>query len=258
MKRYYYLAASLPDLGLELKLPVTFSDFLLDADVYLSKTHKKLTGVLRELIDIENIRRLLLEQKIDDRGNLSEAELDEAILSKVNLPEYAVDFLDQFNTIQSRLDHFAALYAGFYQAHQKTGNLFIDKYLQLEHELRLWLSLLRAKRMGIDFSYVLQFEDTQDPLIMSMLIQNQNSDLLIPTEYKALKDFFVNFADDPLLLHKKIEEFRIQKITELTQDNFFEVDNILAFLAKLLVIEQWQSLDLDVGFNRLTRFSKSN
>lgn len=258
MKRYFYLAASLSDLELEKKPPISFSDFLLDVLIYLSKKHKSFIVILRELIDIENIRRLLLEQNIDDRGNLSEKALDEAILAKVNLPEYAVDFLQDFDNTASRLNHFALLYSGFFKAHQKTGNEFIDGYLKFEYELRLWTSLLRAQKSGKDFKEVLQFEDSYDPLIMSMIVQSQNIDLIMPSEFHTLKNIFSNDFANPLELHKRIEKFRLQKITDLVSDKQFLVDNILGFLAKLLIIEQWQSLDLDIGLNRLTRFSKKH
>jgi hypothetical protein len=255
MTRYFYLAASLAELDLLEKPPLSFAEFLQESEVYLAKGDEKYISILRELIDIENIRRLFLEQTLDDRGNLAEKALDEAILAKVNLPSYAVDFLDQYVTTQSRLDHFAALYSGFFANHTKTGNEFIDQYLQFEYELRLWISLLRAQRMGLDFSQTLQFEDSKDPLIMGMLVQNQNSDLRMPGEFKALKDIFSNYAQDPLELHKKIETFRLHKITELTQDRFFSIDCILGFMAKLLIVEQWQALNQEEGLNRLHRFT---
>ncbi len=258
MKRYFYLAASLAPLDLYTKPPVTFADFLQDALVYISDKDKKLINILRELIDIENIRRLLLDQKIDDRGNLSEKALDEAILAKVNLPSYAVDFLTKYITAQSRLDHFAALYAGFFSYYSNTGNEFISEYLRFEWELKLWISVLRAQKLGIDFAQVLQFEDSKDPLIMGMLVQKDVSDLIMPKNFIKLKDIFANFSGDPLSLHQKIEEFRLSKIIELTQDKLFVIDNILGYLAQLLIIEQWQALNPQEGLNRLNRFTMNH
>lgn len=258
MKRYFYLAASLPELSLDMKPPVTFADFLEDAEVYLAKEDLKLVSILKEVIDIENIRRLLLEQKIDDRGNLDEKALDEALLARVNLPPYAIDFLDTYTTTQSRLEHFAQLYAGFFAAHSEHKNRFISQFLDFENELRLWLSLLRAQRNGMDFSQVLQFEDPTNPLIMSMLVQSSNAELILPVEFKELKNIFEAHVNNPLALHKKIEQFRINKISELVQNDLFVIDNILGFLAKLLIIEQWQALNLDQGQDRLNRLSKES
>lgn len=254
MKRYFYLATSLPELCLDQKPNVTFNDFIDDANIYLEKEDYHFITIIRELIDIENIRRLLLEQDIDDRGNLSETSLDEAVLGKVDLPSYAVDFLDTYNDSKSRLDNFAALYVGFFNFYKKTKNHSLDQYLAFEHELRLWITLLRAQKLSQDFAQALQFEDSKDPLIMSMLVQNQNPNLVIPEEFKYLKLIFENFSANPVLLQKKIEEFRISKIDDLVQDNFFSIDVILGFIAKLLIIEQWQSLNLEEGLNRLNRF----
>jgi Protein of unknown function (DUF2764) len=254
MKRYFYLAASLPELGLDFKPNITFNDFIEDAKTYLKKEDYEFVTIIRELIDIENIRRLLLEQSIDDRGNLTETALDEAVLGKVDLPSYAVDFLDNFSDTKSRLDNFASLYAGFFSFYKNTKNSSLNQYLSFEHELRLWIALLRAQKMGQDFSQALQFEDSKDSLIMSMLVQNQNPDLSIPDEFKKLKSIFESFSANPVTLQKKIEEFRLNKIDELVQDKFFSIDVILGFIAKLLIIEQWQSLNHEEGLNRLNRF----
>lgn len=258
MKRYFYLAASLPDLSLEKKLPLTFSDFLEDAYVYLNDRDKKLVSILRELIDIENIRRLILEQDIDTRGNLSEKALDEAILAKVNLPQYACDFLDQYTNQQARLDHFPYLYALFFQTHTTTGNNFLDQYLAFERELRLWICLLRAKKMGADIKEVLQFEDPTDPLVMKILIQSDASDVVIPEEFSKIKNLYNDISINPADLHREIETFRLNKITEFAQDKLFQIDSILGFMAKLLIIEQWQALNPEEGLNRLNRFTKKH
>lgn len=258
MKRYFYLAASLHDLSLEKKLPLTFSDFLEDAYIYLTEHDKKLVSIIRELIDIENIRRLILQQDIDTRGNLSEKALDEAILAKVNLPRYACDFLDEYTTAQSRLDNFPFLYALFYQSHTHTGNEFLDQYLAFERELRLWICLLRAKKMDADIRDTLQFEDPQDPLVMKILVQADASDVLIPQEFSKIKNIYNDISINPADLHKEIETFRLNKITELVQDKLFKIDSILGFMAKLLIIEQWQALNPEEGLNRLNRFIKKH
>lgn len=254
MKRYFYLAASLPELGLDFKPNITFNDFIEDAKTYLKKEDYYYIVIIRELIDIENIRRLLLEQVIDDRGNLSETSLDEAVLGKVDLPVYAVDFLDTYPDTRSRLDNFAAIYASFFNFYKNTKNAALNQYLSFEHELRLWMTLLRAQKIGQDFTQALQFEDPKDPLIMSMLVQDHNADLILPDEFKKLKSIYENYSTNPVVLQKKIEEFKISKINELVQDNFFSIDVILGFIAKLLIVEQWQSLNLEEGLNRLNRF----
>jgi hypothetical protein len=255
LKRYFYLAASLPELSLHIKPPLSFSEFLLDFDVQLTQAHKGYVGILRESIDIENIRRLLMEYKLDSRGTLSEGELDEALLVKVNLPEYAIDFLLEYTTKEARLAHFAALNARFFAAHNKTESAFLNQYLSFERALKLWSSLFRAQKLGIDYKQVLQFEDPQDPLIMFMLVQNPLNQLEVPSEFKVLKEIFLTFSQNPVTLHKKIEEFRLNKINEIIEDDFFSLDIILGFLAKLLIIEQWQSLNYEEGQRRLNHFS---
>jgi len=255
MKRYYYLAASLGALELEEKPSISFNDFLEEASVYLSKEHMRQVSILRELIDIENIRKLLLEMNLDDRGNFSEKALDEAVLGRVDLPDYAIDFLTEFSTTASRLEHFAALYAGFFRAYADIAQGFLKDYLSFEREVRLWISLLRAQRLGIDFNQVLQFEEASDPLIMSMLVQGASQDLRLPPEYQKLKEIYLSYADTPLMLHKNLEKFRLNKIKELTQDKLFKIDVILGFLASLLIVEHFAALNAQEGLKRLNRFT---
>lgn len=254
MKSYFYLAASLPELSLDFKPTVAFNDFIEDAKIYLDKKDYAYISVIRELIDIENIRRLLLEQPLDDRGNLSETSLDEAVLGKVDLPPYAIDFLDKYADTKTRLDNFAAIYAGFFNFYKDLQNPSLKSYLAFEHELRLWVTVLRAQKLGQDFAHALQFEDPKDPLIMSMLVQEKNAHLVLPEEFKKLKSIYESFSSNPVFLQKKIEEFRITKIDELVQDKYFSIDVMLGFIAKLLIVEQWQSLNLEEGLNRLNRF----
>ena len=80
----------------------------------------------------------------------------------------------------------------------------------------------------------------------------------MPKNFIKLKDIFANFSGDPLSLHQKIEEFRLSKIIELTQDKLFVIDNILGYLAQLLIIEQWQALNPQEGLNRLNRFTMNH
>lgn len=255
MSAYYYLAASLGELKLDVKPSVLFATFLEDASLYLSKKHLEYLSILRELIDIENIRRLFLEQTIDDRGNFNEKELDEAVLGKIDLPEYALDFLAEHPSEEARLKHFASLYASFFNAHKNTGNAFLDEYLNFEHQLVLWQALFRAKNLNIDFKEVLQYEDLTDPMIVGMLVQSQNTDLIVPDEFKALKDAFELNDDDPLSLYKKTEQLRLSKITELVQDKYFTIDAVLGYAAALLIIEKWHAMSAHEGINRLNQFT---
>jgi len=255
MSSYYYLAASLGDLKLDVKPSTSFASFLEDASLYLSKKDMKLLSILREFIDIENIRRLLLEQSIDDRGNFNEKELDEAVLGKIDLPEYVLDFLTDNPNHDARLRNFAFLYASFFQAHAKTGNAFLDEYLKFEHELILWQALFRAKALNVDFKEVLQYEDLSDPMIVGMLVQSQNVDLIVPDDFKNLKEAFGLNDNDPLILFKKIEQIRLSKILDLVQDKYFTIDIILGFAAMLLIIEKWHAMNSVEGINRLNQFT---
>ena len=82
MKNYYFLATFLPPLVFSERPSLTFEDLKERLQSNLSPTDYKKVEVLFQLVDLGNIRALLLEEPIDPRGMFNEKELDEAILLK--------------------------------------------------------------------------------------------------------------------------------------------------------------------------------
>jgi hypothetical protein len=167
MSRYYYLATALPPIDfpnlpdtsfVALKEPLRFN---------LSERDYQKVAALQLFIDISNIRPLLLEEEIDFRGNLSEKELDEALLIKDFMPDYVFDFLSKYDSLSDKLKHFSQLIVLFFQHElaQQTG--FLHSYFSFEREWRLVVLALRAKITGRDVVKELQFEDFSDPLVSS-------------------------------------------------------------------------------------------
>ena len=96
MGNYYFLAASLPPLGLGQKPEITFEELKSRLEINLSKDDFAKVKTILLFTDLQNIRALLSEEPIDPRGNLDEKELDEALLTRSILPDYVFDFFDKF------------------------------------------------------------------------------------------------------------------------------------------------------------------
>jgi len=247
MKNYYFLVPSLPPLSLREKPDITFEKLAANLEIGLTKGDLEKTRVLRRFVDIGNIRSLLLEEKIDPRGNLNEKELDEALLVKNILPQYVFDFLDQFEKVSDRIRNFSGLYSLYFTMEIPQAEGFLKKYLIFERECRLVLLALRAKQLGRDVVKELQFEDLSDPLVAQILAQRDSDHYDPPEEYKELKELIASCYGDPWLENRVFAEYRFKKIDEMSEKQLFSIDQILAYLAKLMIIEYLLELDEERG-----------
>jgi len=71
--------------------------------------------LIRQAIDLSNVKQLLKKQALDPRGNLTEKELDEALLNRVGLPEYLFEYLEGYETVEDRLRHFSKVLIQFFK-----------------------------------------------------------------------------------------------------------------------------------------------
>jgi hypothetical protein len=244
---YYFLAASFPPLVLGEKPDITFDELTARLEINLSKQDFEQTVVLRRFLDLSNVRALFLEDAIDPRGNLSEKELDQALLLKDGLPEYAFDFLDRFETAAEKLRFFSGLISTYFNEEIERQDGFLKEYLAFERAWRLVLLALRAKQLGRDVSGELQFEDLTDPLVLSILAQKDAPAYEPPIEFAELKEKYLACGPDPWLQFKTVAEWRFHRIEELVDKPLFSIDWILSYMARLLIVEQWNDLDQTKG-----------
>lgn len=257
MGNYYYLAASLPPLELGGKPDISSVELKNRLLINLSKEDWEKTVIFRRFIDIQNIRALFLEEPIDPRGNLNEKELDEALLLHDLLPMYIFDFLDRYETVAEKLRNFSGLIALYFSQEILQQKGFLARYLRFEREWRLVFVGLRAKLLGRDVVRELQFEDPTDPIVAQILAQKDADEYEPPIEYRELKEIFQSCSSDPWELHKAIAAWRFHVIEELVDSPLFSFDWILSYLARLIIIEDWNELDEERGIMILDTFKSS-
>lgn len=255
MGNYYFLAPSLPSLILRDKPEMTFEELKARLDVNLSKQDRSLAQLLMRFTDICNIRNLFMEEPIDPRGTLSEKQLDEALLVRSGLPEYVFEFLDQFERIQDRIRQFSALLARFFQEELPQLKGFLNRYFTFEREWRLVLVGLRAKQMGRDLTRELQFEETTDPFVVQILAQKDTDRYEPPMEYAELSELMAATYPDAWEQHKAFAEYRFRKVEEMVEGSLFSIDVILAYMARLMLVEQYHELDEEKGQMILETFT---
>ena len=247
MRKYFFVVPSLPPLNLRERPDLTFDDLMLRLEVSLSKSDLEKVKVLRRFIDILNIRALLMEEPIDTRGNLTEKELDEALLVRALLPDYVFDFLGQFEKVTDKIRNFGGLLARFFNAEIPKQKGFLRTYLTFEREWRLVMTALRAKLLGRDIARELQFDDPTDPFVAPILAQRDVSAYEPPPEYVELKEILASCAGDPMQEHRAFDAYRFKKIDEMSEVKSFEIDQVLSYVAQLIIVESYFELDAEKG-----------
>lgn len=244
---YFFLAASLPPLQIGAAVDITFDEFKSRLEINLKKKDLAKANKIRQLIDIYNIRSLLLEEEIDPRGNLTKKELDEALLVKAGLPDYVFDFLDRYTTNAEKVRNFSGLLTLFFADAIATSKGFLKKYFTFEREFRLVMAALRAKQTGRDLVREMQFEDPTDSFVMQILVQRDAAQYEPPPEYAELKELFISCGPDPWQRHKAFTEYKFKKIEEMQGMFPLSFDVILGYMVRLLLCEDWLALDKEKG-----------
>lgn len=245
---YYFVLLALPPLSFKTKPDIAFNELKDTLSLNLTPHDQKRLESLLRTIDLYNIRAFWLGQPLDDRGNLGAKNLEEALLVRDRFPQYLIDFLERYETTHERLRNFPALIASLYQEKGEQEKGFLRRYFQFERELMLMLSALRAKQTGRDIVRELQFEDPLDPTVAYILAQRDAADFTPPQEFEQLKILFVENSRDPEKLNRAILEYRFDKIEEMEQEiPPFSMDQVLAYVAKFLIIDSWFQRDMEKG-----------
>lgn len=247
MGKYFFVVPSLPPLSLDEKPDLSFHELIARLQMSLSRSDLAKVKVIRQFVDLCNIRALLMEEPIDLHGNLNEKELDEALLVHANLPDYVFEFLERYEKTSDKIRNFSGLIALFFNEEIPKHKGFLRAYLQFEREWRLVLVGLRAKMMGRDVARELQFEDPQDPLVAQILAQKDSDRYEPPAEYADLKELITACAYDPLAEHRAFAEYRFKKVEEMTEAHPFSIDQILSYMIQLMIIESIEELDKEKG-----------
>lgn len=247
MANYYFLAPSLPPLNLGEKPDITFEELINRLEINLTKEDWEKTLVLRRMIDLYNIRAILLEEPIDSRGILSEKELDEALLVKSSLPDYVYDFLDQFESNTDRVRNFSGLLTKYFAEEIPHQTGFLQTFLMFERDVRLVLLGIRAKQLGRDAAQELQFEDFSDPIVAQILAQKDAAQYEPPADYADLKEVLASAGSDPWMRYKVFAQWKFNKLIELVDEPLFSIDWILSYMIRLMIAEDWYALDREKG-----------
>ncbi|ADI37972.1 uncharacterized protein CT_309 [Waddlia chondrophila 2032/99] len=244
---YYFLASALPELQIGYPPDIHFKALDALMKINLTKEDYQKAAVLRRYYDIQNIRAFWLGEEIDRRGIFNEVDLEESLVTRLGLPEYVYAFLEKYDNKESRLKHFPELVAAYFKEEGASAEGFLKEYLAFEREMRIVLIGFRAKKMGKDLAFELQYEDPYDEIVAQVLAQKDSKNYEPPTRYADLKALFEEHYEEPLKLHQALCEYRFYKVEGMYEMDLFSIGRILAYLAQLMIVERWLELDKKKG-----------
>lgn len=247
MGNYYFLGPSLPPLALGEWPDLTFDELIARLEINLSQEDLEKTRAVRSYIDFLNVRARLLDQPFDPRGNLSEKELDEAMLTETGFPEYFFAFLKRYETPADRMANLSSLLASFFEEKIAKHTGLLKRYFTFEREWRLVLVALRAKQAGRDVAKELAHEDPNDPLVAQILSQKDSPTYEPPKEYSDLKDKFLSCGQDPWEQYKTFAEWRFKRLILLPEEPLFSVGWIIIYVVQHMIVEDIHRLQLEKG-----------
>jgi len=238
MKKYYFLCCFIPYLDWKIKPEISFDELSRILKWHLSDKDKKFLEIFKQYIDIKNIKAFLENLNLDPRGNLDEKSLKQSFLVEDFFPYLVFDFLKKYTNVEDRLKNFSILLSNFlnYQIINVKSS-FLHFFFKMEREIRVVLTALRARDLRKDIMEELFFEDYRDPFIHFIFSQKGNENLEIPKEYIPLKELFLKNKDHPKKLEIALLKFKFFKNIEESKKYFFTIDQILGYIANLIIIE---------------------
>lgn len=259
MAKYYFVGTLLPSLSFDASPEISFGKLeVLLKDNLTSRDYEK-TLAVRRFYDILNLRSLWLEGEFDSRGELTALELNEALVNRLDLPDYVYEFIDRYPKKEDRIRYFPFLLAKFFQGAERLSDPFLRRYLNFERELRLVMTAFRSKKLGRDLNVEFQYEDPEEDLIAQLLAQKDAKIFELPEKYKNIKVLFEKYSDNPLALQKGLDEYRFETIENLVDmADVFSIERILAYLVQFLLVEKWFELDKEIGIQIVDTIVKEN
>jgi len=247
MTNYYFLATLLPDLQIGVPPEIDFNELAILLNANLSKSDLDKIYTIQRYYDIQNIRSFWREEQLSYRGNFDENELEEAFLTQSGLPDYVYEFEERYDSKKDRLHHFTSLISSYFNEEIPKATGFLREYLEFERGFRLVLTGLRSKFLKRNIMTELQYENPDDDLVAQLIAQKDATEYEPPEKFAEVKPLFEEYCEKPFQLHKMISEYRFEKITEMLGADFFTIDRVLAYMAKLIIVEKWLELDKKKG-----------
>lgn len=249
MRKYYFVCSIFPKLSLDNKPEMEFGELRKILENNLNEKDKHFLKILQMYRDIQNLKYFWKKKTLMPYGNLDEKGFDEALLTESFFPQIVFDYI---NKTEDKIGRFSYLLYSFFSFYKDHENLFLSHFYTLERDIHIISCFLRAKEENKDISRELHFEDAKDPFLQMFLLQRGEVD--VPFPYEKLKEIFNKNKEDPKNLHRKFLEWRFFLNQKKITNTYFTIDEILAYIANLFIVEDFYRLDKNYAKTLLNNY----
>ena len=249
-RNYYYLVAGLPELALE-RGRKEFNVCALRDEVreLISPSDYKLVEQLFLPFDNDNLLNVLLNRGMQNSplGTLP-VELFADLEGHAELmPPYMQRFYQghiNANPDEQQAHPELRLMEAFYAQALTSKNPFLKRWFAFNRDLNNLLTAINCRRMGIEVNGQL----LGDGPIVEALQRSQAADFGLRQEVDYI-DRLLQLAELPDVAERerRIDLLRWDMATELSTWDYFNVNFILAFLAKAIILHRWAAIDSQQG-----------
>lgn len=249
-RSYYYLVAGLPDLTLEQsKLPFAPPEFIELLREMLHPDDFQSVEWLMYPIDHHNLLNLLQKKTSGWKpgGRFYREELEEKIAEQGQVQPYMERFYQAWRNespIWSQMSWENQLARLYYEAGIKNAYGFLHDWLIFDQHLRNILAAwnIRTYQLPGEGQIVGQNEVTE------AIEKSHARDFGLSGEWPLLDKLFHALEQEDLLEREKaIDRIRWSYIDELNTFHYFDIDVILGYLLKLVILDRWTGLDAEKG-----------
>jgi hypothetical protein len=249
----YFIYGVLPPLEFGLLPDISSKELTELFELNFSNVAMRKVHTLKLWIDISNIYALFSTKRFDSRGNYSKSTMKALIASQEELPSYVFDFFDSYEKEEERKKYFSKLIASYFREERHKSSGYLLQFLTFEHDVRVLLAGFRAKSKGFDIGEELQFEDLDNPVVASVLMQkDRGGNFQFPIDYEDLEEVLSQTEANPSKQYEEIARYRFNFYINYFTNNTFSLQGILAYMIALWILEDFFALKREEGENVLS------
>jgi hypothetical protein len=263
-RNYYDLVAGLADITPDAtRLPLTAAEFIDQTAELVHPDDALLLRLLQLPRDNRNLITLLekRDRPFEQGGAYDPEALTAEITNPETLPGYMQAYIDAYRgdeLLMPDLNSDDRLSWFFFESVTAHENEFVAAWFTFERDLRNILAALAVRRR---MPHLQQREPEYLKCLESALICRTDVEERLLAS--AAPDFGLTGqlpwiervlqlpADDFIQRERSIDLLRWDMLDELTTFTYFQIETLLAFCLRLMIVERWMGLDPQTGRKRL-------
>ncbi len=261
-RKYYYLVAGLPDIELDGdKRTFNFGKLITEIKEALHPNDKQAIMELFLINDFFNFFYLLDGKKIfnttstftlDELNKFTENQEEKEPEDRILVPEYFLTIKEYYNKSKDEdsakniiKDYERFLWELFINKIVKRSKYrFIPKWYDVEVLLKNMQAAYLSRKKKLLVNEYLIGDNEWIPYFTS----NNSPDFGIKEDVDIAHDVFQTFEISNIKEREfKLDVIRWNKLDEITNEDYFNLDKILSFIIKMSLLERWLQLDKQKG-----------